>query len=407
MSCGWALTLTAAAALIGGVIGCRGSRPSASKAEQSEEVDRLRALPYLGFSFEKADRNGVVRHERGRVSAGVSLYSTRNLCRADLIDLDGKILKTWQESDCHHWSHAELLSNGDLLVTGNASDEEYETREEFASKNYLLRLDWEGNQVWKAHVTAHHDVEVTPNGQVATLGVAWRRIREYDPATDICDNDLMLLTLGGQILESASLYQLLTSNPRELALQSARKTPAGGGRPACVDLLHTNTVEFMRHRHLVGRHFIYASENVLVTLRQQDVVAVIDWPRKKLVWAWGQGELSGPHAGTVLENGNMLIFDNGLSRRWSRVVELDPALKTIVWEYKAPDPKTLFTIGRGGAQRLPNGNTLISNSDRGQVLEVTAAGEVVWEFLNPLTNAKGYRATMTRMTRYEPGFLER
>jgi hypothetical protein len=201
------------------------------------------------------------------------------------------------------------------------------------------------------------------------------------------------------------LYGLLTSNPTELALQGVREPKAGSGRPPDIDLLHANTVEFMRHRHLVGRHAIYSLDNVLVTIRHQDVVAVIDWPGKKLVWAWGQGVLSGPHAGTVLENGNILIFDNGLNRGWSRVVEVDPLARKIVWEYKAPDPKKLFTVGRGAAQRLANGNTLISNSDRGQVLEVTPGGEVVWEFLNPLTDSKGRRATITRMKRYEPGFV--
>lgn len=402
------LKLMIAAALTAGVAGCGGTRRSAEKAGESEVVDRLRALPYLGFSSEKAERSGVVHNEPGRVSAGVNLYTTRNLCRADLIDLEGRTLKTWQEPDCQHWSHAELLSNGDLLVTGNASHQDKgSNRAEFMTDNYLLRLDWEGKQVWKTPVTAHHDVEVTPSGQLATLTVTYRRIREYDPETVVCDKDLVLLSPEGRVLETASFYQLLTSNPAELALQSMRKPKPGSGRPPDVDLFHANAVEFMRHRHLVGRHLIYSLDNVLVTVRHQDVVAVIDWPRKKLVWAWGQGELSGPHAGTVLENGNILIFDNGLSRGWSRVVELDPVAKKIVWEYKAPDPKKLFTLGRGSAQRLPNGNTLISNSDRGQVLEVTPAGEVVWEFLNPLTSAEGHRATITRMTRYEPAFIEK
>jgi hypothetical protein len=40
---------------------------------------------------------------------------------------------------------------------------------------------------------------------------------------------------------------------------------------------------------------------------------------------------------------------------------------------------------RGAQQRLPNGNTLITESEAGRLLEVTADGEVVWEYINPVT----------------------
>ena len=42
-----------------------------------------------------------------------------------------------------------------------------------------------------------------------------------------------------------------------------------------------------------------------------------------------------------------------------------------------------FSPWRGSVQRLPNGNTLICSSERGQVFEVTPDGRVVWEFWNP------------------------
>jgi hypothetical protein len=52
-------------------------------------------------------------------------------------------------------------------------------------------------------------------------------------------------------------------------------------------------------------------------------------------------------------------------------------------------------------QRLPNGNTLITESDNGRVFEVTRDGEVVWEFFMPTVSQKGgvLRSTIYRMTR--------
>jgi hypothetical protein len=51
------------------------------------------------------------------------------------------------------------------------------------------------------------------------------------------------------------------------------------------------------------------------------------------------------------------------------------------WSYE--EPEQFFSSFISGAQRLPNGNTLICQGKDGRVFEVTRAGEVVWEFRNP------------------------
>jgi hypothetical protein len=114
----------------------------------------------------------------------------------------------------------------------------------------------------------------------------------------------------------------------------------------------------------------------------------------------GEGEISGQHDATVLANGNILIFDNGLDRRASRIVELDPLRKEIVWEYQAAEPQDFFSLRKASSQRLANGNTLIANSDSGDAFEVTPAGERVWHYVNPRADAHGNRATIVRIKRY-------
>jgi hypothetical protein len=42
-----------------------------------------------------------------------------------------------------------------------------------------------------------------------------------------------------------------------------------------------------------------------------------------------------------------------------------------------------FSPRMGCAQRLPNGNTLITESSFGRFFEVTKEGEIVWEYVNP------------------------
>jgi hypothetical protein len=86
----------------------------------------------------------------------------------------------------------------------------------------------------------------------------------------------------------------------------------------------------------------------------------------------------------MLANGNILVFDNGASRNHSRVIEFVPETQEIVWEYTGAPPDSFFSFNISGAQRLPNGNTLICEGRSGRMFEVTQECEIVWEFINPL-----------------------
>jgi hypothetical protein len=60
----------------------------------------------------------------------------------------------------------------------------------------------------------------------------------------------------------------------------------------------------------------------------------------------------------------------------------------IVWEYQKPIPESsgdykFFSWYISGAQRLQNGNTLITEGATGRIFEVTYEGEIVWEFISP------------------------
>ena len=65
------------------------------------------------------------------------------------------------------------------------------------------------------------------------------------------------------------------------------------------------------------------------------------------------------------------------------MIEVDPSTNQIVWEYRDPNAPSFFSPYMGGAQRLANGNTFVTESSTGRLFEVTPAGEVVWEFIIP------------------------
>jgi hypothetical protein len=95
--------------------------------------------------------------------------------------------------------------------------------------------------------------------------------------------------------------------------------------------------------------------------------------------------------------GNVLVFDNQGGAGYppaavgiyagSRILEIDPVTEEIVWQYTAEDsglpPWTFFSSFVSNAQRLPNGNTLITEGMQGRLFQVTPSGEVVWEYHSP------------------------
>lgn len=368
------------------------------------DLDALRALGYAGEASEELDpaATGVVLHDRERAEPGYNLYTVRPLCLVVLMDNEGEVLRRWERPGHRAWSNAQLLENGDLLVIGQELSRPYIGAVD--EHRYLLRLDWDGEVVWRADLNAHHDVEVTPSADLAVL--SFRRVNgsELAPAGVELREDLIVrLSQEGELLDQRSILAALRSGTAPFVLGEV--APAGK-RVRYVDLVHANSVEFMRRPELVGRHPLHELGNVLVSMRHQDAVCVFEWESGDLVWSWGRGELIGPHDATVLDSGNLLIFDNGLGRGWSRVIELDPVRERIVWEYRADPPEAFYTASRGSAQRLPGGNTLIAESDTGRAFEVTPAGELVWEWRNPDLSERWRITTVVRMKRLPEAYVE-
>ena len=106
--------------------------------------------------------------------------------------------------------------------------------------------------------------------------------------------------------------------------------------------------------------------------------------------------------------GHVLFFNNGNGRRDGQYSTVDEIILPVdaqgrytlepgkaygpeqaAWSYSAPNKTDLFSNFISGAQRLPNGNTLICSGASGTLLEVTPTKEVVWQFNNPARSERG------------------
>ncbi len=119
--------------------------------------------------------------------------------------------------------------------------------------------------------------------------------------------------------------------------------------------------------------------------------------------------------------GHLLVFNNGGGRKpeeYSSVDEFVPPTDKDgnyirpkrgpfgpdkpLWSYTAPNKKDFYSWFISGAQRLPNGNTLINSGAVGIVFEVTPEKETVWKFSNPFKPAcPGHRRLRPPPKRFE------
>lgn len=362
--------------------------------KRREDEARLRELGYANYAEAAADEDEafVTMPDPDRVAPGHNLIPSAG--ELLLFDSRANLLHRWSTPGVS-WTAPLLLPNGDVLVSGAADGSE--TRPGLC----IARLAWDGEPVWWRWTRSHHDVDLSADGTVATLtAMKPRVIPSIHPEYKVRDEGVATLSLkSGRVLQEISLHDLMVAAPEHVEIQLHPRAQTAMEREG-IDLFHSNAVDFLRDPSLEERDPIYTVGHVLITIRHQDTVMIVDLEEERVVWAWGQGEIQAPHDGHVLPNGNVLIFDNGPERGWSRVVEVDPLTREIVWQWSADEPTDFFTIGRGSVQRFENGNTLLADSDSGEALEVTREGEVVWHFRNFDKDDEGRRATFAFIRRH-------
>ena len=382
---------------------------------QSEELPDFEGLGHFGYTDfsesedeEDLQREGVVHCNQERSVPGYNLYADIPFSAAHLIDAQGLRIHSWHQSGVGSWQRAVLLAVGDLMVIGTASPAEdvagkpRELRFQGGRLPYLARYAWDGSLRWRRDVYAHHDVDLLPNGDFLVLTERWSRPAGEYHEDGIRDNVLTRFSADGEVLAEQPVYELLAAQPGVLRWKLPKDQK---GWPA--DLLHLNSARWVNRPDLPADSPLAGANTVLISSRHQDLIFVVDMEERALRWSWGRGLVQRQHEATVLESGNILLFDNGSTGRpWSRIVELDPRTEQIVWEYRATPPEAFYSEGRGTAQGLPGGNVLVGNSGSGEAFEVTREGDIVWHFLNPSRDElMGGRAALT-IRRYPVEFVE-
>ena len=379
------------------------------KIAGDSDIRKLGSLPYLEWVSAKEDieKKGVIQYEPEFVLDGLNLYSSWTSPEAYLIDMQGNVVHKWtrQIEGCDVWKdHVELCSNKDLMV--------------LAVDKMLVCLDWDSKVKWKKRMRVHHDIFVDKDKAIYVLAREDGIVFWHGMPVPIVHDYIAVLSPNGMVKEKIYLYDLVRDRVK---LSRIVKLYSGIFRFKEIvkffvhkiqvnwvcqhsrhfDIMHTNSIEVM-DKNIEG---FCKKGDLLISMRDLNLVAVLDINKKEFVWTWGPGEVSMQHDAALLENGNVLIFDNGYHRGFSRVIEINPLTKKIVWEYKSDPPEEFFSRVSGSSQRLSNGNTLIAESTKGRAFEITKDGKIVWDYYNPNTRKKDEeRETIYRIRRItEPG----
>lgn len=337
--------------------------------------EELSALGYLGTgAAAEGERSGIVVYARERVMPGLNLYSSGHAPEALLVDLEGRLRHRWrydfrdafpeteieaEDFRADFWRKVFLLPEGGLLAIFEGLG--------------LVRLDRRSRLVWAVANASHHDLDVAED-RIFVL----TRTPRIDPTLDerhpILEDFVSVLDGDdGSELGRCSLLE---------AVRGSRYSALMDFVDGAGDLFHTNTLELLPEPRVERLAAAAGRPRALVSFPKLNTVAIVDLDDCRLDWAL-TGSFRFQHDPRRLANGNLLIFDNLHQSERSRVLEIDPESQEIVWTYSGGSRQSFFSRCCGTAQRLPNGNTLITESEAGRALEVDADGAVVWELWTP------------------------
>jgi hypothetical protein len=337
-----------------------------------EEISLLLSVPYLQGYKPAPLQKDVTIYEKDRAYPGYNFYSSGHAQQAFLMDMEGKVLHEWrfdlvriapklaQYEGGQYWRRVHLFPNGDVLAIYEGIG--------------LIKLDKDSNLLWSFLGNAHHSMFVDADGSIYVLTRRPRIIPRINKRVPLLEDFITILDSEGRVMRNISLLQCFANSKYAPVIDTL--DPSGYN-----NVFHSNTVQVF-DGSLSERSPLFKQGNALVSLRHLNLIAILDLERQSVLWAMSDMWLK-QHEPILLKNGNILIFDNLGNLGKSRVLEFEPFSQEIRWAYAGEPEKELVSFAMGAIQRLPNGNTLITESDSGRALEVTPEGKTVWEFVNP------------------------
>jgi hypothetical protein len=381
---------------------------------------------------------GTTIYDPDRAWNGYTVLSPLATPAVIVIDMNGQVVKRWDGFNNSAGGPARVLPGGVVVAASGARPPHQESLE-LVQRNFAGDVVWrffrneeirtrEGDTRWSAR--QHHDwqrpslpagyysPESTPevDGGNTLILTHTNRTRPNVSDRPLEDDRLIEVSWSGDIVwewvAGDHIDELGFAADARKAISAARAFNDGRGS---FDWLHVNSATYVGpNRWFDQGDGRFAPDNVIISSREASLLAIVGRDGS-IVWRLGPDfsaskelrairQIIGQHHAHLIPKGlpgagNLLVFDNGgssgygfatpiapdgtgaFARATSRVLEINPVTLELVWSYSNP---WFFSTNISSAQRVPNGNTLITAGAGGRMFEVTPDGTIVWEYMNPL-----------------------
>lgn len=417
------------------------------KRFQTLSISLILSLFAYNFSSAQTQTVGLFTYNDSLTWPGYTLMGPTASDDVFLLDNCGEVVHSW-DTQVSAGAVVYMLPNGHLMKTEIDTLGRF-TR---GGRGGLVReYDFNGNLIWDYKYSSqtyqqHHDVEVLPNGNVLILawvshdsassiangrnpgfipnGEVWsERILEVRPIYPDSAEIVWEWNLWDHLVQdydsTKANYGVITDQPRKWDLNYYGDSPAGVD-----DWIHANAIDYNANLDQIVMSSRVFSEIYIIDHSTTTAEAATDTGGN-----WGHGGdilyrygnpaaydrgtpadqiLQGQHDPNWIPDGypgagDLMIFNNGQYRRYSSVDVITPPMDgsqnyilnagqpfgpdSLTWTYE--DSANFWSAFISGAERLPNGNTLICSGLQGRVFEVTLQGDVVWDYVQPIC-ATGY-----------------
>jgi hypothetical protein len=381
---------------------------------------------------------GTTIYDPARAWSGYTVLSPLQTQAVVVIDMNGSVVKRWDGFNNSAGGPARVLPGGHVIAASGARPPHQESIE-------LIHRDFDGNVVWQFSrgeeiktadgkmtwsARQHHDwqrddfpagyysPEYTPSTAPPTTLILSHAERMQPKVADVMlgDDRLIEVNASGAItwewLAGDHIDEMgFAPDARAVIMAATAFNKARGS----FDWLHVNSATYVGPNQWFDKgDRRFAPDNVIISSREASIIAIVARDGL-LVWRMGPDFSASPELRAIRQMigqhhphlipkglpgaGNLLVFDNGGSsgygfagpiapegrgafqRATSRVLEINPVTLQLVWSYTNA---RFFSTNISSAQRLPNGNTLITAGAGGRVFEVTAQGAIVWEYMYPV-----------------------
>jgi len=301
------------------------------------------------------------------------------------------------------------------------------------SSNYLVVYNKNNDINWKYKTPVHHDITVSPNDNIFVLSTEDDTLKNIIVRFDIVlsfdakgkqlfkwsvfehrrymmdfimkdssifrykikgssDPDSVLFNIAPSLWKCSSLYGFRDDSTLQKMKPFINNQPANrSGDSSHVEnpqtmheLFHMNSIQIIPANSSESKNPAFRNGNILLSFCNysdsiRSFIAIFDPVNYKIVWYYVQEDGRPIHNPTMLSNGNILVYVNWSNTvQYSSIDEINPITKKIEWTYTEDFPKGVKRYKLGSSQRLPNGNTLISNGN-GYLYEVSYNKKIVWQ----------------------------